>query len=548
MIVVMDQMQPSYAEQVRHGRTCCGCRTTGVNFPNAWVGDMASETVVSHNVMVSGLFPEHMGWSDEAIRDVDNILGYGDERHRHGRRPRDYADYVKLIKAMELPEARRLPARRVPGQHRRQRRREGLPGRVHGRLELGLLGPHGQQEEHRRSDHPFSPASVPWIGTYRGAGGNAPSVHHERPRYLVSVGNDLSASPRRCRTTTTAPRPTSRPGCIRKTVATSPSPYRPTSAATHGSPTPRSTSSTQPGDHGRTKDWSGLSITFSAIDKIGHMWGGGAVDTLANYTWTPGTLFEQVHMPWAAKTADDQLGRVIDALKAKGEFDDTLIVVTADHGVHLRRQGRLRRQTCTTAATSAAGTPARGSRLHHADACPTRPTVRLLLKPLMDTGKSSSATSPSPSSRGSRWTAAAGPTGSPWRRVMKTLPGVIATYVQATATTTCCSPTDQADDRLRVHLVEADRAASRRHHGVRRLGGRRRPARQQDRATRSTATTAARRRTCSASRCRSTPRASSTRRPPLNGMQLVDIMPTILRTMGIRQLAPDGRAAHNLGL
>ena len=79
-------------------------------------------------------------------------------------------------------------------------------------------------------------------------------------------------------------------------------------------------------------DWSGLWITFSAIDKIGHMWGGGEVDTLATYNWTPGTLFEQVHMPWAAKTADDQLGRVIDALKAKGEFDSTLIVVTADHG------------------------------------------------------------------------------------------------------------------------------------------------------------------------------------------------------------------------
>ena len=38
---------------------------------------MASETVVSHNVMVSGLFPKHMGWSDEAFRDVDDVLGFG---------------------------------------------------------------------------------------------------------------------------------------------------------------------------------------------------------------------------------------------------------------------------------------------------------------------------------------------------------------------------------------------------------------------------------------------------------------------------------------
>ena len=94
----------------------------------------------------------------------------------------------------------------------------------------------------------------------------------------------------------------------------------------------------------RRREWSGLWITFSAIDKIGHMWGGGAVDTIANYDWTPGTLFEQVHMPWAAKTADDQLGRVIDALKAKDEFNDTLIIVTADHGSTYGGKARLRRQ------------------------------------------------------------------------------------------------------------------------------------------------------------------------------------------------------------
>ena len=46
---------------------------------------MASETVVSHNVMVSGMFPKHMGWADEVFRDVSDILGYGDGRHRHER-------------------------------------------------------------------------------------------------------------------------------------------------------------------------------------------------------------------------------------------------------------------------------------------------------------------------------------------------------------------------------------------------------------------------------------------------------------------------------
>ena len=77
MIVVMDQMQPGYAEKYDM-QNVLWLQNSGVNFKNAWVGDMASETVVSHNVMVSGLYPGHMGWSDEAIRDVDNILGYGE--------------------------------------------------------------------------------------------------------------------------------------------------------------------------------------------------------------------------------------------------------------------------------------------------------------------------------------------------------------------------------------------------------------------------------------------------------------------------------------
>jgi arylsulfatase A-like enzyme len=80
------------------------------------------------------------------------------------------------------------------------------------------------------------------------------------------------------------------------------------------------------------KDWSALHLNFSGIDKIGHMWGGGSVDTLENYGWDPDSLMKQVHMPWIAKNADDQVGRVIDALKAEGDWASTLFVVLADHG------------------------------------------------------------------------------------------------------------------------------------------------------------------------------------------------------------------------
>src|SRR4029078_6875814 len=47
----------------------------GTSFPNAIVGDMAAETVISHNVITSGRFPKHMGWSNEVYRDQDAVLG-----------------------------------------------------------------------------------------------------------------------------------------------------------------------------------------------------------------------------------------------------------------------------------------------------------------------------------------------------------------------------------------------------------------------------------------------------------------------------------------
>ena len=50
----------------------------GVNFRRAMRGPHGRETVISHNVITSGLFPKHMGWSNEVFRDVDNVLGAGE--------------------------------------------------------------------------------------------------------------------------------------------------------------------------------------------------------------------------------------------------------------------------------------------------------------------------------------------------------------------------------------------------------------------------------------------------------------------------------------
>ena len=76
VIITMDQMRPWYTTAFDMDNILW-LQNHGANFKNATVGQMASETVVSHNTIVSGQFPKHMGWSDEVMRDTGNVLGYG---------------------------------------------------------------------------------------------------------------------------------------------------------------------------------------------------------------------------------------------------------------------------------------------------------------------------------------------------------------------------------------------------------------------------------------------------------------------------------------
>src|SRR4051812_36279308 len=69
---------------VRHAQLPCTARQR-TNFKKAYLGYMASETVIAHNVITSGLEPRHMGWTDEAYRDHGNVFGRGvDEMHITG--------------------------------------------------------------------------------------------------------------------------------------------------------------------------------------------------------------------------------------------------------------------------------------------------------------------------------------------------------------------------------------------------------------------------------------------------------------------------------
>ncbi len=79
--------------------------------------------------------------------------------------------------------------------------------------------------------------------------------------------------------------------------------------------------------------WRGMLVSLGGIDKLGHMWGPEDAET-----GPPGSDQEMRHLPFVAKTADAQVGRIIDALKTRGLLDETLVVITADHAAQTGRE------------------------------------------------------------------------------------------------------------------------------------------------------------------------------------------------------------------
>jgi hypothetical protein len=404
MIVVMDQMQPGYAKQFAMTNVL-SLQQHGVTFPNAYVGDMASETVVSHNVMVSGQFPKHMGWSDEAFRDVDNVLGFGANAIVTSG-DLGYDQYVKLIDAWDYKKL---------GDYLHEK----FPGTV-----VANVGEKGYQVESMAASSSdwyvrmgskkkvadlTDPSVVPWTGTYRGPSGKVPDYIKSDNRYLVSVGNATDTY---------------------GTEKAFPSWLYPEDGRYVGGPY----DDHQSGDRWVAdatlaimdkENWSGLWVTFSAMDKIGHMWGGGAVDTLANYQWDPSSIVNQVHMQWIATNADAMLGALIAELKTKGIYDDTLIILTADHGSTYGKGEGFEGDDAYDAGNLKNWY---GGAWHAGVSTESTSTGSVSLKPLMDTGNVEfSYQSTAIETWLKDWSMAKKKEAA---AVMETLPGVIATYVK----------------------------------------------------------------------------------------------------------------------
>lgn len=279
----------------------------GANFPNALVGHVGAVTVVTHNVLTTGVLPQHMGWTDEGYRDVDGVLA--------GSSPTPDNPYWVTS---DLTKDQMFALQKHAGYPKlADYLHAARPGST-----VATISPKGYAAWGLGGDG--SDIIVTYSGrkydcdgrgnNWRGPDGVNVPAYLSAPvcgRYYIdsskSLTYDTSLSPARLYPL----------DGNRYTVGKD--------SAHEGSDVWATDAALSVMEH--EKNWSGIFLTLPGVDKAAHMW--GSVDDPGGTA--PG-MDPMTHMPNATKVADQQVGRVLSYLKDNNLLDETLVVLTADHG------------------------------------------------------------------------------------------------------------------------------------------------------------------------------------------------------------------------
>lgn len=300
LILVLDQFRPDYVDTFGMTNVRALMRG-GVNFPNATLGHMASETVITHNVITSGRRPGRMGWSDEAFRDVDGVLGVPNGMYVSGSLNRDqlnaliaHGGYKKLPEYLHAA-------------------RPGTKFIAVGQKNYAVYSSSSASGDisvtfsSRNQD-----CDADGEASYRSPTGHQVPTYIEQPvcgRYYVDADADADLD--------------------YGTLDTAPAWMYPLDGNRFvpGDDPDHLGGDVWVADAGMAmmeqENWSGMLLTLGAIDKAGHMWGG--------ITDAGAPPDDQAHLPYLARTADEQVGRIVRRLRELGQLDETLIVLTTDH-------------------------------------------------------------------------------------------------------------------------------------------------------------------------------------------------------------------------
>jgi hypothetical protein len=303
LILVLDQLRPDYVDKFDM-RNVKALMRDGANFDNAYLGHMASETVISHNVITSGQLPREMGWADEVYRDSDNVLGAGaDSMWISGSLTR--ADFNALIAHGGYPKLADYLKAAHPGT-------KFIAAGQKNYAVYSANGPTGDISV-TFSSRNFD-CDGDGVNNWRGPTGFNVPAYLSAPacgRYYVD-----SATSKSYGTATTSPA---------WMYPLDGNRFAPGFDAAHRG------GDVWTADAGMAmmanEPWSGMLLTLGSIDKASHMWGGITDDG----TYPEGSEEEQAHLRFIAKTADAQVGRIMQRLRDLDQLDETLVVLTTDH-------------------------------------------------------------------------------------------------------------------------------------------------------------------------------------------------------------------------
>jgi Type I phosphodiesterase / nucleotide pyrophosphatase len=323
VIIVLDQARPDTIE--RYGmENVQELQRGGASFPNALVGHMAAETVISHNVITSGLLPKHMGWSNEVYRDSVDVLGTPGAYHVTSSM--SCAQFAALIDA--------------GGYGKLQDYLDAAFGETSAFASISQKRTSACTSGHTSSgvgDGTATPDPEDIIFQIRG--GNVAAQcgsGWRRPEY-VGVARTYFGFTNDC----TDRWWTFQGAGAYGTGALSPANIYPLDGNRF---VPGFDSAHIGGDNWSADaairfienepDWHGMLVSLGGIDKLGHMWG---PEDEGEPGAAPGSVEEMRRLPFVAKNADVQVGRIVDALDSSGLLDETLIVITADHAAQTGR-------------------------------------------------------------------------------------------------------------------------------------------------------------------------------------------------------------------
>jgi hypothetical protein len=269
----------------------------GVDTPRGYLGHTGSVTVVTHNVITSGMLPKNMGWTNEGYRDVDGVLGpegglYITSNFGHGQMAalQEHAGYPQLSDYLDdtgkvfTVSPKGYAAYGLAG-----------PGSPATSVTTFTSGPTCEGVRYRM------PTGVPAPPSYL-VGDCGSRYWVERDKGYDTLQFPAQLYPATDDRYVVGDEPDNQGGDVWATDAVL--------------------------DIMANEDaWSGIFVSLPGVDKAAHMWGGVNDPESATPGYDPMT-----HMEFAAATADEQVGRIMGALEDSGELDRTLVVLTADHG------------------------------------------------------------------------------------------------------------------------------------------------------------------------------------------------------------------------